>query len=88
MTQQRHALTDAQWQRMAVHLPPCWVVPGGMTACSLMRFCGSLKQARLGVTCLPIWVHGPRCTSALPAGVSGGISRRCLWHCKSPITSS
>ena len=22
MTQQRHALTDAQWQRMAVHLPP------------------------------------------------------------------
>lgn len=28
MTQQRHALTDTQWQRMAVHLPPVLGRPG------------------------------------------------------------
>ena len=28
MTQQRHALTDAQWQRMVVHLPPVLGRPG------------------------------------------------------------
>ena len=28
MTQQRHALTDEQWQRMAPHLPPVLGRPG------------------------------------------------------------
>ena len=28
MTQQRHALTDEQWQRMAAHLPPVLGRPG------------------------------------------------------------
>ncbi len=28
MTQHRHALTDAQWQRMVVHLPPVLGRPG------------------------------------------------------------
>ncbi len=28
MTQQRHALTDAQWQRMVAHLPPVLGRPG------------------------------------------------------------
>ena len=28
MTQQRHVLTDAQWQRMVVHLPPVLGRPG------------------------------------------------------------
>ena len=28
MTQQRHALTDVQWQRMAPHLPPVLGRPG------------------------------------------------------------
>ncbi|MEC5214823.1 putative transposase [Polaromonas sp. CG_9.5] len=28
MTQQRHALIDAQWQRMVVHLPPVLGRPG------------------------------------------------------------
>ncbi len=40
--------------------PLYWGATGAMTACSLMRFSGSLKQARLGVICLRIWVPGPQ----------------------------